>query len=602
MRDPITPSPHGPSMSAREDAIQTPARTGRRPAPLVVATLAGFATGLAVALVLAPESLPLFRARVAWTGPAPAASEWPEPARAGESARVVRVPGGHELEVRTPRAPRARRIAAALAARRAGGIDALESARASLLEAWGSQVEPAPLPPFTPAAECASFLLADAQRRRDLAHALPMPYAAGLAAGPVGRDPAVARAEEALAASLRAADPAACRNALVVLAAAEDARFARGVPVPGAPAPERGAAWRRAQVERADALEVLAARALEDQTPFQNELAEAGAPERVVRLAAAMGDPYAPLVAAASPPPVELGPLPGPWARLLLLGGGLGALVALLAAWLGLRGRPVRAPGRAPFVPARDPAEAAPWLHVVAGPSPVAAVRAALELAAHALARRERVLVVDAGGTKLHERLRRDSRWGLEECLHGAMPVLGLVQYAGRPGFYLLARGRSSRAATWAGLGRCLDEARQHFGRVIVVVDRTTPREFGDSVAGRPLEGWWAAPVGRLPERAIELTTRLGIAFSGIGLKQVPEVSLEVLGARVAALAATLPIAAEPPEQVVAEPAPLPVPPPLPEPIVLDCDLQVRQRLRFLAWMRRVQSESRQGSPRAASH
>jgi hypothetical protein len=37
--------------------------------------------------------------------------------------------------------------------------------------------------------------------------------------------------------------------------------------------------------------------------------------------------------------------------------------------------------------------------------------------------------------------------------------------------------------------------------------------------------------------------------------------------------------------------------PPL-EPIVLDCDLQVVQRLRFLAWMRRVEAEERgDGAP-----
>lgn len=231
------------------------------------------------------------------------------------------------------------------------------------------------------------------------------------------------------------------------------------------------------------------------------------------------------------------------------------------------------------------------------------AVRAALELAAHPLARRERVLVVDAGSGRLHERLGREARWGLMECLQGDMPVLGLVQYAGRPGFYLLARGHAARTAAWAGLGRCLDDARLHFGRIVFVIDRTTAREFGDALVGRPLEGWWAEPGTRHAAGAAELSARLGIAFSGIDLSAVPKVSLEVLSARVAELAAALPPAIEPTplERAIPEPLPEAQAAPVPvEPVVLDCDLQVLQRLRFLAWMRRVQSESRQAEARTA--
>lgn len=586
-------------MSATEDATRNP-RASR--APLLLATLVGVVAGLAVALVLAPESLALFRARVPWTGDAPAVTSWPGTPRPGESAAVVAVPGGHELEVRAARAPRARRIAEALATRRDAAVDALAQVRDGVHAAWRARIEPAPLPPFTPVADCASWLLADAARRRDLARALPMPYAAGLSAAPAGPDEAVARAESALEAALAAADPARVRDALVGLAAAEDAHFARGVPAAGAPAPDRGAAWRHAQVERAEMLENLAALALDDQTPFQGQLALAAALPRVVELADTMGDAYAPLVASAAAPPVTVEPLAAPWAALLGAGGLLGGLVALLAAALARRGRRTGLAGHMPaLAPARDPSPMLPWLHVVAGPSPAAALRGAFELAAHALARRERVLVVDAGGARLHERLQRDSRWGLAECLGADMPVLGMVQYAGRPGFYLLARGNPGRACTWAGLGRCLDDARLHFGRVIFLVDRTTPREFGEALAGRPLEGWWAAAIERLPEAAVALTTRLGIAFSGMSLGALPEASLEILGARTAALAAALPPRVEEALAAPAEPEPLPLPAVPPEPIVLDCDLQVRQRLRFLAWMRRVQSESRQGAARAAS-
>jgi hypothetical protein len=36
-----------------------------------------------------------------------------------------------------------------------------------------------------------------------------------------------------------------------------------------------------------------------------------------------------------------------------------------------------------------------------------------------------------------------------------------------------------------------------------------------------------------------------------------------------------------------------PAPTVAPEPIVLDCDLQVRQRLRSLAWLRRLRADNR---------
>jgi hypothetical protein len=73
----------------------------------------------------------------------------------------------------------------------------------------------------------------------------------------------------------------------------------------------------------------------------------------------------------------------------------------------------------------------------------------------------------------------------------------------------------------------------------------------------------------------------------------MPEATLEALLARVAELR---------PEGPVPEPAPITAPAavrrseptrPALEPIVLDCDLQVLERLRFLAWMRRLQADHR---------
>lgn len=594
-------APHfSPTKSAREDAINSMPHKSARLRTLVLATLAGISLGVVIALVDAPSSIALFQARTPWSGGAPTAREWSEIPRAGESALVASVPDGFELQVFAPRGPRARRLAAGIATRREGAFEALEDARAALTGRWQSAVVAAPLPELAPAAECASLLLADAARRTDLVAALPSPYAAGAQAAPAPADAFVARAEAGLEEAVAAADADASRRALLALVEAEDSRFARGLPEPRSRAAERGAAWRRAQLDRADSLVALANRALAGLAPEQKALATAAAPERLVLLAASLPDPYAPLASLTPAPPVTVEPLPGPWGMLLGVGGALGGAIALLAALLGLWLRRAAGDASASYEPARDPSAGLPWLHIVAGPSPAGAVRAALELAAHAIARRERVLVVDASGVRLHERLGREARWGLMECLQGDMPVLGLVQYAGRPGFYLLARGHVARTAAWAGLGRCMDDARLHFGRVIFVVDRTTPREFGDALVGRPLEGWWGAAVSRLPQAAVELSGRLGIAFSGIDLARMPKVSLELLSARVVELAAALP-APSPAEAVeVLEPEPLPLPEPPEEPIVLDCDLQVRQRLRFLAWMRRVQSEGRQAEGPAA--
>lgn len=602
-RGPPTVHPIRPSPSAREDAITPARRPSARTTTLILAALAGISLGVVVALVTAPASLPLFRARVPWTGGPPADVEWPEAAQPGEGAALARLARGRhgpELEVQAPRAPRARRLAAGLAARRSAGVAALGQAYAAVSDRWRAGLMAAPLPPMTPQAECASLLFADASRRRDLAQALPAPYA-----GPAPElvvTPALPEAE-AVAAAAAAADPERCRRALLALATAEDARFAAGVPARDASAAVRGAAWQGAQRERADSLDALAARTLEGQTGLQKELAKA-AGAQLVTLANALGDPYAPLSAITPAPPVRAEALPGPWAALLGFGAGLGGLVGLCAALLGLwlrRGAP-RAAKADPQPPLRDPGALQPWLHVVAGPNENATVRGALELAAHALARHARVLLVDAGAGRLHERLGREARWGLMECLQGDMPVLGLVQYAGRPGFYLLARGHAARTAAWAGLGRCLDDARQHFGRVVFVVDRSTAREFGDALAGRPLEGWWAGAHGRPAAGAAELSARFGIAFSGMDLAFVLKASLEALGARVSQLATTLPPTPVVTPHQAGAPEPLaPAPAPVPdEPIVLECDLQVLQRLRFLAWMRRVQSEGQPAELRTA--
>ena len=81
----------------------------------------------------------------------------------------------------------------------------------------------------------------------------------------------------------------------------------------------------------------------------------------------------------------------------------------------------------------------------------------------------------------------------------------------------------------------------------------------------------------------------------------MPEATLEAMSTRVLVLRPAGP-ATEPAPITAPVLAPVPAPRQAPlEPIVLDCDLQVRQRLRFLAWMRRVQAEDQREGARVTS-
>ena len=94
---------------------------------------------------------------------------------------------------------------------------------------------------------------------------------------------------------------------------------------------------------------------------------------------------------------------------------------------------------------------------------------------------------------------------------------------------------------------------------------------------------------------------RLGIALNPLNLSDMPEATLEAMSTRVLVLRPAGPAAELAP---ITAPVPVIIPAPRPavlEPIVLDCDLQVRQRLRFLAWMRRVQAEDQRVGARVTS-
>lgn len=585
-------------MSAKDDATHSSRHPDRWTLTLTLAALMGAAIGATVAWWAAPPSLARFEARLAWSGAAPTAAEWPRAARAGESATLVTNDRGLVLAVRAADAASTRDLASGIAQRRTAAVTALTEARTTLLERWTSELVAGPVPPLAPETDCAATLLARAQQLREAARELPGPFA-GPAVPEAPKPPlSVLERLQELQLAAEAHDTAALATALRAAAESEQQWLGAGVPSRAAIAGERGASWRRWQLERADSLVSLAGRIMVDATPFQQELVFGVVPERVLELAADLPDPYRALIESTAAPDAPIAvPLPDVWARLLGTGALLGALGAMLAALLTRSARGGAPRSVVPFIAQRDPAEVGPWLHLVSGPNANAITRAVLELSAPALARGERVLVVDGSPRlTLHERFGREARWGLMECLLADMPVLGLVQYGGRPGFYLLAHGNAQRGDGWPRLGQRLDDARPHFGRVILAFEANAPRAIGDALVGRALEGWWAEPVQRLPGIAAELSGRLGIAFSPIDLANIPEVSLEALTERVVELQPTLQAAV-----AVAEPvavvAPLALPETPPEPVVLDCDLQVRQRLRFLAWMRRVQAESRHEEP-----
>lgn len=280
------------------------------------------------------------------------------------------------------------------------------------------------------------------------------------------------------------------------------------------------------------------------------------------------------------------------WLAIGAAGGllGLGAGALLRAVTRGLRAghaaRRLDVPPLDAAAPA-DPARGA-WLQVIAADRADLAARAAFEVAAHALATRRRVVLIDGSRDfRLHDCLGLSGRLGFRECMAGGLPALGLLQSGGFTGLFLLARGRQGNLEDWLPLDRVLEELRPHFEQVVLVFERRVPAVVGGVLAGRLASGWWAGPgkaAGRGPRSA---SAALAIPLFDIDLAAMPHPSLEALEARLAGVLAAPADAAVLEPFAAAPPGPIRVSPPA----VLDCDLQVRQRLRFLAWMRRMRTE-----------
>jgi hypothetical protein len=548
------------------------------------------------------------------------------------------------LAVRSFTASGTEALARDLQRRRLSGVDASSARRAETRARWRSELAPGGMATLPPAGQCAALL-----RARLLLVVLVDPQVSPEAPretrGSATRRARLALAEAEVMRLALAARPDSLASALTVCASAEGEwlRALAAEPASGAGAGIQ-AAWRWHERSRAPALD-QAERALEATlSKSQNDAVMTAAFAQALWLERLAPDPAAALFVHGSwGPGPRAFPIVRTWIALFAVGALAGAALALglCVPWLWRRSRP-RAVHVVRGVPAalsphargerfaqlsRDPRRAwdaqLGWLHVVSGPDRARISHAAATLAGGFVERGDRVLLVDAGTRLLlHERFGGDTRLGLGECLAGEVPLLGAVQAAGSAGFFFLAHGAPRRAGPWDGLSGLLEDAREHFDRVLLALDAKVPRAAALPLGGRVLEAWWAEPGPGLSRSAVALSERLGIPFSCFVLNWLMEAMLEA-GPAAPARAPEPPPAAD--EAGGARPAcmadaesPAPADPwPGEEPVeavevgsaadevieavarsggdavVLGCDLEVRERLRFMVWMRRVRAERR---------
>ena len=547
-------------------------------------------TLLACALLATPgllPQLPRYAARVG-AAPAGASQEWRGVDLASLRERVRREASPAEAEADAARARLERRR-----------------------HEW--RASPAgPLAPLAPAAECAARLHA----RAELAVVL-----AGEDASP-GLDPAghdlssAARrledADRAVELAALALDPDRLREALRAADLAEGAWLAGS----SSDARVRLARWRGRERDRGEQF-TLAAREIEPLlTPFQRELIPLREPEIALENGSTA---LATLDAAAVGETPSVRPIAGVWGCGALIGLALGAGGGLFAR------RRTRPDPASPRARARRTDSAPPligwsalretaWLHAVIASERSAVARALREVAGEFLARDERVLIVDTGRRfALHRSFDGASQWGLDACLSGALPLLGAVQHAGEPGLYLLARGTHTEESL-DSIGRVVDEARRHFARVIVAVEADAPPGLLAALRQRAARECRVGFATRPSAAPKTISDRAGILFMHWPLPGPSHPSLEALRRRLEASRAAFPTPVIPaagsltPVVSEADPAAgglvatvseadrtasaIGDTAALPGPTV-ECDAQTRERLRFLMWMRRVQSERR---------
>ena len=648
-------------MSAREDATR-PTNATRPPGAwgrVSGALLAGALLGAGLLAVLperfAPDGAPLYEAQVRWQGGPPAPGEWPRPVRAGEQAFPLERRDRTLLAVRSFTAAGTEALARDLQRRRLSGVDASSARRTAARAQWRSGWVPGGLATLPPAGQCAALV-----RARLLQVVLVDPQVSPQAPpetpGSAAQRARLARAEAEVVRLALAVRPDSLASALTVSAAAEGEWLRALAAEPASDLRVRiEAAWRWHERSRAPTLDQVERTLEASLSKPQNEAVLTAAFAQALSLERLAPDPSAALfVHGAWGPAPRAFPIARTWIALCAVGALAGAALGLVLCvpWLWRRSRPrvahvVRGVPAALFPQApgdhfarlpRDPRRAwdaeLGWLHLVSGPDRARIAHAVATLAGGFLERGERVLLVDAGERlRLHERFGGDTRWGLGECLVGEVPLLGAVQVAGRTGFFFLAHGAPGDAGRWDDLSGLLEGARTHFDRVLLALDPRVPRAAALPLGGRVLEAWWAEPGPGLSRNAVALSERLGIPFSCFDLNWLMKTALEVEPA------AQVPAPGPPPSgeeagapqptcivdaQVIAlgdrergeealEPMVEVVSGPAEaieavarsggEAVVLGCDLEVRERLRFMIWMRRVRAERRAAAfETSASH
>lgn len=449
---------------------------------------------------------------------------------------------GHGVVISAPTLEQTRERALAMV----GSSDASVEAARARLRAHAAALRDAPAGPLSqlaPAAECAALLRARADLTRTLAGPLSPSVVADEPEGaPLSNE--LAEADARLERAALGADPSALRAALLVSEAAEDRWLTAIQPDPR----RRFAIWLARELDRGSQF-LLAAEDLEAlQTPYQRELIQQWMPQLILELEsgalgtlASMPSPGTISAARARTWVWTLGLLAG-----ALAGMALGLLMRALLDRVS-RARAARTPraavaangATAPAAagPLLAPAVGGAWLHLVSAEDAPRVARAAGELAVPLIARGDRVLLIEAGQQlRLHESFACAPRWGVGECLSGELPLLGTVQRAGVRDLYLLASGSYAGRGSCDALGRLLDEARRHFGAVVVALDARVPAEFRALAQGRRAEAWWPQPSGRLPRAARAFGERIGIPVTPFGLPPRTENWLEALERRIEAV------------------------------------------------------------------
>ena len=230
------------------------------------------------------------------------------------------------------------------------------------------------------------------------------------------------------------------------------------------------------------------------------------------------------------------------------------------------------------------------WLQIMSGPDPEHLTRGLFEAANALIEHGERLLIVDgARRLRFHDAIRGEAGPGLLECMSGLLPIDEAIQGSAEERLCFLPRGNPMSSEAWPQLGRLLLEARPHFDRVVLALDFAAPHDLDPALEGLGAIGWWC-PDGSASILAAALAERIGIPMRNIRLPLPEEAIPELEVPRATAFAPgprPAPAAAYVPYPVLGE---RDVRPRI-EPPVVDCDLQVRERLRFLVWMRSVQAE-----------